>query len=768
MVQPESAANRRPVLLLFALTGASGLIYQVIWARQLGLVFGNTTTSISIVLSTFMAGLALGSWAAGKYLVQSGNPLRRYALFEGCIGLYAVLFGPLVKALESLYPALLSEDAGILTLTVCRTIGAFAVLIIPTTLMGATLPLTTEYLHRLKNEHKDWNAGKLYAANTFGAAAGSFASGFLLIEMVGIQATTLLAASFNLLVMLIGLRLSKEITGERSAEAAPGGQSPQSGPVHYRYLLLFALTGALALAGEVVWTRLLTLLLGNSTYAFSGMLVAYLVGIAAGSWLLSGRLDRFTDIRVLVPASLILTGVWYAAAVTAVDAAHSMAVSIRAEETGSWFQVCIYLLVTLLLLLPGALLSGSLFPVITRIIGGESGDRGRPIARAYTWNTAGCIAGSLAGGFLIAPGFFQYQAVYLMSLLALGSGLAALAMLDSESRHRFRVAGGIAVLAAAVWSGWNLGKEDIWLRQFRRIYPDSRILFHSSGLQGVTTAWTDRSDGSMFIGVNGRLMTVKAQVTKYMAHLPIMAHGGADDTLVICFGMGTTFRSALVYGGNVDVAELVPDVLRAFDLFYTDADLIRRNPRARLIVNDGRNFLLLTKRKYDVITIDPPPPIDAAGVNNLYSEEFIELMRDHLKPGGIAAHWIPSARPALGIYDALTVDKLIGTFRAVFPHVRVFTNSYGYHLIGSDRPFELTGAAIDAALANPAVAADLNELPREPFDRAEFSHEVVMPESVLQRIGRAGLVTDDRPWLEFTLLRNLAHGIWRYMFIATP
>ncbi len=778
MEELDSERTRRPVLLVFALTGASGLIYQVIWARQLGLVFGNTTTSISIVLSTFMAGLALGSWAAGKYLVQSGNPLRRYALFEGCIGLYAILFSPLVKTLESLYPALLPDDASVLTLTVCRAIAAFGVLIVPTTLMGATLPLTTEYLHRLKNEHKDWNAGKLYAANTFGAAAGSFFSGFLLIEMVGIQATTLLAASFNLLVMLIGLRLSKDVTAERPAEVAePAPEKPvlQSPPAHYRYLWLFALTGALALAGEVVWSRALALLLGNSTYAFSAMLIAYLTGIAAGSWLMSGWLKRFTDIRILLPAALIAMTVWYAAAVELVGPIHSMSLPIRALTAPSpslGISIILYFMSVLALMLPGALLSGALFPVITCLIGGEAGDQGKPIARAYTWNTAGCIAGALIGGFAIAPNFFQFHSILVLSLAAAAMAILAAVLVSGDSLRRSRILVPTIVIAGAVafWTNLKFGQEDFWLRRFHESYPAYTVPVHRTGLQGVTSiiyidGQKDQTERSLF---NGMGMTAKGITTKAMAHLPIIMHGGADDTLVICFGMGTSFRSALSYGGRVDVVELVPEVFDVFPQFYDDADRFSRNPKARMIVNDGRNFLLLTKKKYDVITVDPPPPIDAAGVNNLYSKEFIELIREHLKPGGVAAHWIPNISQQSGVYDVQTSFALIATFAKVFPHVRMYNEPWGLHLLGSNDPIAFTDNMIDAALANPQVAADLNEFPWDPFNRSIFFREFSFPEKTRKEVLASDPVTDDRPYLEFNLLRNLMGGRWNMMFRVTP
>jgi spermidine synthase len=255
-------------------------------------------------------------------------------------------------------------------------------------------------------------------------------------------------------------------------------------------------------------------------------------------------------------------------------------------------------------------------------------------------------------------------------------------------------------------------------------------------------------------------MTVKAFVTKAMAHLPIVVHGGAEDTLVICFGMGTTYRSALTHGGRVDVVELTPGVFDSFDEFFADAAEVRANPRGRMIVNDGRNFLLLTRKRYDVITLDPPPPIDAAGVNNLYSREFLELMRAHLKPGGIVAHWLPPIGRGAGIADGGMLHVLVATFFDVFPHVRVipsqlYLGKFGFHLLGSNEPFTLDRERLMRALENPAVAADMDEFSWDRLQPERFLYEA-------QVKGPAGarpeLLTDDHPVLEFNLIRNLRAG----------
>jgi spermidine synthase len=754
--------SRRTVLGIFLLSGASALVYQVLWARQLGLVFGNTTLSISVVLAAFMAGLALGAALAGRILVGRSDPLRVYAWIEGGIGLYALLFSPLVRALEALYPALFSDESAPLALMGFRVFFALALLLPPTILMGATLPLLTESLHRLGVRRGDWNAGRLYAANTFGAALGSVASGFFAIELLGIQATTFAAALLNLLVMAIALAFAR-----RAPPVAVGGESPPAAEPAVtreprRLLFLFSGTGALAMAAEVLWSRALIFFVGSSTYAFSAILVAYLVGIALGSWIASRFVRRLRDPGPLLPFALLAAGAWHALAIACVDplvrsAGRLLAgPDMRAMAPG---LLGVYA-VLLLLLLPPAMLSGAVFPVVTRLVGGESGDRGAPIARAYTWNTVGAIAGSLLAGFAIAPAFVQFHALHVLVLASVA--LSALAWWAIGWKGRPKLAGAtlLGSLLLALWSGRALRETDLFVRLLLLGRPGTEVTHHGSGLQGTTTVLraTNGFEGASLLLVNGVGMTFKGAVTKAMAHLPLVAHGRAEDTLVICFGMGTTFRSALSHGGRVDVVELVPEVFDLFGHFYADAEILRRSPSGRMIVNDGRNFLLLTRKRYDVITIDPPPPIDGAGVSHLYSREFLELVKSRLRPGGIAAHWLPQVHPLSGVPDAATRDMLLRTFRVTFPHAIAIEGQKGSgtHVLGSLTPFAIDPARVEEAIRRPAVARDMAEFPWDPMTSESFFRSAPLPPRDREDIP---LLTDDRPRLEFSLVRNARAGL---------
>jgi spermidine synthase len=409
-----------------------------------------------------------------------------------------------------------------------------------------------------------------------------------------------------------------------------------------------------------------------------------------------------------------------------------------------------------IVLLPLSLLSGACFPLATRIIDPRSEEaQGALIAKAYTWNTAGAVAGSLMAGFVIAPLLDYFNSLYLLALLyGVTASLATIGIILSEWKIGQRTAmilvgmlslslTGVAVLAV-------MGPDN-YAKRFHAKYPLYEVVFHKPGLQGVTTVIKKRDEPlAKLLLVNGMGMTVKITDTKMMAHLPMLVHPDPRDTLVICFGMGTTYRSAISYGGTVTVVELVKEVLDAFDHFYRDASRVRAYANGRMVVNDGRNYLKLTRQQYDVITIDPPPPIDAAGVNHLYSREFLELAKAHLKNGGIMAHWIPYPGTLSGVDDEATFNMLVQTFADVYPFVLMQrgVHDVGLHVLGSMAPLDISMDRVKQRLSIKKVVDDLREWDPVPLDYFQGIR-------VFQKdTGASDLVTDDRPRLEFYLLRT--------------
>jgi spermidine synthase len=747
------------VYWIFTVSGATALIYQVIWSRWLGLVFGNTTTSISIVLGSFMLGLALGSWAAGRLLFRLKNPMRAYAYMELGIGIFALCFPLLSRAADLLFTAVVSAETSAPASIFVRALLAFMLLLVPTTFMGATLPLLTDFFRRNPRYTTGWKVGLLYAANTLGAALGIVAASFFLIELIGVFATTVVAAVLNLLIASIAFRFASS-AGLLLDEKQPEAQKRELDTRGRLAVAVLTASGAIALASEVLWTRMLETLVGNSTYAFSMIVLLYLVGIAAGSWLMSLMVNRLKHAPLWMIAIQACMGIWIFIALFLFQRIIGAVAPYKGQLVPLSIIFFNYLKV-MAVLLPLSLLSGACFPLATRIVDPRSEDaQGVLIARAYAWNTAGAMAGSLLAGFVIAPLLDYFDSVYFLALLyGVTAFLAMMAVIRSEwrlgqSRPAMAAVGALALVLTGAAAFIIAGPNDFATR-YNAMYPDFQVVFHKPGLQGVTTAIKERNDQlSDILLVNGMGMTRKTTDTKIMAHLPLLLHPAPRDTLVICFGMGTTYRSAISYGGNVTVVELVKEVMDAFGYFYRDADRVRTYAKGRMVVNDGRNFLKLTRQKFDLITIDPPPPIDAAGVNNLYSREFIELAKSRLKKGGIMAHWMPFPGTMSGVDDKGTFVMIVKTFTETFPYVAVLRSyhSTGLHVLGSVEPLDISMDRVKQRLMIKEITDDLGEWDRVPL--AYFENiKMFRPPA-----GDDVIVTDDRPRLEFYLLRTLREG----------
>ena len=764
-VQKISFVKTSQVYLIFTVSGATALIYQVIWSRWLGLVFGNTTMSISIVLGSFMLGLALGSWGAGRFLHRIGNPMRAYSFMELGIGIFAVCFPLLTQLTDFIFTLTVSTESSPAYSILVRSLLAFLLLLVPTILMGATLPLLTDFFRRSPRHTRSWKVGLLYAANTIGAALGIILASFFLIELIGVSATTRTAAVLNLAIALLAYRLSSSvdiITGDERTTSV----NKKMDIMGKLAIAVLTASGATALASEVLWTRTLETLVGNSTYAFSMIVFLYLVGIAAGSWIMSLIVNRLKHLPFWIASLQLSMGIWIFIALFLFNGIRNTI----SQYGGTMVPLSIMLwnyIKVIIVLFPLSLFSGACFPLATRIIDPNSEDaEGVLIARAYAWNTAGAVIGSIVGGFIIAPHFDYFASLYLLALLYCFTAFAAYLIINRAEwlAPRKRLVNISACVISVLLIGASLfqviGGTDFKTR-FNASNPQLEVVYNKPGLQGITAVIKKRNKPTAdLLLVNGMGMTVKVTETKIMAHLPMLVHPDPKDTLVICFGMGTTYRSAISYGGNVTVVELVKEVVEAFDYFYQDALRVREYSKGRIIVNDGRNFLNLTRRKYDVITIDPPPPIDAAGVNNLHSREFIELAKTHLKKGGIMAHWIPYPAAHAGVDDKETFTMLVHTFADVFPFVYVLRgyHNMGVHLLGSSEPLDISMSSLKKHLSIKEIAPDLREWDSVPL---AYFQEIkrYKPSDDNNKI-----ITDDRPLLEFYLLSTWQrHGEKRFI-----
>jgi spermidine synthase len=739
--EPGVKSPKLPLLLcfLFVMSGSSGLIYEVVWLRMLSRTLGSTVYAASTILAVFMAGLALGSFVFGRFADRVRRPLALYACLEAGIGATAVLSLGLNSWPLPLYRAIytMAGDSRA-ALTLGQVVLVMIALLIPTSLMGATLPTLCSYgVRRLGSVGRI--VGILYALNTLGAVAGVLAGGFILIGAIGETRTVLVGVAINWLVAVVAMAFLPRGAMDQASRSTPTTappleaaiDRPMSDCVRRTVLVCFGVSGFVSLALEIVWSRMLILFEDTSIYAFSAMLAVMLAGIGLGGWL-GARVERWKD-PLLALARLEL------------GAALGIALGLAAFRYLGFG----YFVPPLIVVGPTAFCLGVAFPVVVQCYTDYARAIGRRVGELYSWNTIGCIFGALAGGFLLIPVFGAGKSGAILG------GITAIASVALFAVHPkgFRRAG-LADLAGLIVAAVILATNGDPYRDviFSRYKPGWEIFGHVEEAAATTTsAGIPDIPMQRELLVNGYGMTVLVTGNKLMAHLPIWLSDSPRNALVICVGMGTTFRSATRHSDiDVTAVELVPAVPRFMHFYHADADRVLAQPNAHVVIDDGRNYLLMHQRQFDVITIDPAPPLYGAGTVNLYSKEFFELCARRLRPDGAICLWVPPAPRS----DS---KMILRTYATVFPFVSVWAGPTfpGFLLIGTLRPVNDIEARVRRGFADPATVADL----------IEWDKSCDTPQKVLSLwiCGRAPLlefckdrpiVTDDHPYTEFPFWRR--------------
>ncbi len=635
--------------VLFFLSGISGLVYETVWLRILIRVLGNTTYATSVVLAAFMTGMALGSYIIGRYAAGVKNQLRFYAMLEFGVGATAVgltmVLLQLAPFYQTIYQMLQGSRFG---LTVFQAFMTFALMLLPTSLMGGTLPVLSAYTKVFSLAFTP-RIGLLYGVNTLGAVLGVLASGFVTLGALGEMATLFVGAGITAAVAVLALILSA-LTSEASSPqvaAAPAVSdraaiSPYPASIRRMVGLAYLLSGFVAMAYEIVWTRMFQIRVGTSIYAFSIMLAFYLAGIGVGS-LVGGRLlsNVKSPLRAFGVAQF-----WIA-----VYSLLGLYLSTLFPPVSMVMQLCFgnILVMPLLVVFPITAVLGAMFPVVCRCYVADEHEVSRAVGRLYSLNTLGCIAGSLVCGFLFIGWFGTRGTVVLLAVLNAAIGVAAVVGEPEPRRWRHTVLavyGCVVVMTPLAY--WGPDPFKVAIRhalQDMVINPDTvTIYYHKESVVATTTAMgIEGQPLSKHLWVNGIGMTMLTFETKLMAHLPLLSHPNPKEALVICFGMGSTVCAVWAHKSvQCDVVEIVPEVYECFQYFHADGPKILADPRIHHYADDGRNFLLVRPKKYDMITIDPAPPIWSAGTVNLYTREFFELCKSRLKDHGIICLWIPS------------------------------------------------------------------------------------------------------------------------------
>lgn len=766
------------VVACFFFSGATGLIYEVLWIRMLGLVFGHTVFAITTVLTAFMAGLGLGSFLFGRIADRRQRPLALYGILEIGIGLACLLIPWFLPWVETLYLALSRTlHLSFFAFSLFQFVLILTLLLLPTTLMGATLPVLSRFFVRDEST-LGRQVGLLYALNTFGAVLGIALGGYFLLPNFGMRGTLYLAATLNIgigaLVIAYDAHLRRlGIAGAREEEVRQQSLLEQMPSVTSRLAGLtvigLGLSGAASMIYEVAWTRALSLIIGSSTYAFTAMLLAFLLGIALGSALFSRIFGKWHLDPIVF--GVIQLGIGFSALMIFPAFGKMPDLLLRAFSVSLApnFVLVLQILVSVSVMLLPTLLIGATFPCAVKVASRGMNSIGIDVGRLYAINTLGAIVGTVSAGFLLIPilGVQSTVKVAILVNLAIGAAIViSSARMLNGWQWAISSALSVATLAGMLWvPGWNqvvmASGVAVYARQYQqsagqqdltRPFPGERLLSYEDGL-GATVTVHRRGDMT-FLRVNGKTdaSTGRDMHTQLMSgHIPSLLHPAPKTVLVIGLGSGVTVGAVAQYAvERIDVVEIEPAVVRASRYFARENREALNDPRVHLVIADGRNFLLSTPRRYDVIISEPSNPW-ISGLASLFSEEFYQIARARLNPGGIMLQWIQG-------YGILPADlkMVVRTFRTSFPATTVWIPSFSdFLLVGQEHPRPIDLDRIQAAYG--ASAPFRQDMERLGFlSPNAFLADFLLGEQDTARYAQnADVNTDDLLPLEFSAPRSL-------------
>jgi spermidine synthase len=772
--------NTTLIGVCFVLSGATGLIYEVLWARMLGLVFGATTLAVSTVLAAFMGGLALGSALAGRLASRIKRPVAAYGWMEISIAIYALLVPLLFQAVDSLYASMWQQlQPGLFSFTLLRFALSCVLLLVPTTLMGATLPVLAAALLRAEG-HDSGSVTRLYACNLAGAIVGTLMAGFVLLPAFGVRTTIFVAAGINVFVGIIALVIqrrnstdfSKQIDADRTRQAAVVVVGEKA-----RFWLVAAfVSGFVTISTQVAWTRILTMIIGSSTYAFSIVVALFLIGLAGGAWIV-GRKDRSAKLRAAILVVEVITAVSLLLSLFVVNRIPALLIRLGLGfQVSSWGGLLALQIVsaTLLILVP-ALLMGMVMPLVLVWASNQLGGAGR-VGRSYAVNTIGAITGAFATGFVLIPKTsIRFTLLLCATLCLFVAGLAYQPVRRAfEPALQRSLAVALAPVLAIVLfilappmnlADLSIGAYDTLVRvlaQSREGTYDNqqanepdihKLLLYR---EGPTATVSVRQDGhTVSMAINGRtnasdsIYDMPTQVM--LGQLPMLVAPQQNNALIIGYATGITMGSMLQSPvQSVTCVELEPETVEGSRFFEHVNNRPLDDPRARLVIDDARTYLRVTPARYDVIVSEPSHPW-VPGVANLFTQEFFELGRARLSEQGIFAQWVQ-------IYQLSTesLRSVLATYHKVFPHVLVFRvggSSRGKDLIliGSNQRVSLDRLA--ERLADQRMSAEMARVNFKSED--DVRSWFVCDETRLGPAVAGGRInTDDNMYIETTVPRE--------------
>ena len=758
-MQSESAAVRLDpsrslpwLLLLFAGSGCSALIYEIVWFQLLQLAIGSTTVSLGVLLATFMGGLCLGSIALPRLRsLKQEHPLRVYAALELGIGLCGilVLFG--LPYINRVY--VVGAEHGLPGMLL-RGLVAAVCLLPPTILMGASLPAIVRGIDSTPRGVSWW--GLLYGANLGGAIFGTLFAGFYLLRIYNMATATYVAAAINAAVALLSFVLAARAParvlaegGEIGSGAAGVSEQPLQAGVaaanHLPVYVAIALSGAGALGAQVVWTRLMGMLLGSTVYVFSIILAVFLIGLAIGSGVASWLVRTVRPRLALGWCQFLLTlGIAWTAYITANSLPYW---PINPLLTISpWYMFQLDLVRCLWAILPPTILWGASFPLALAAVASPGQDPGRLVGAVYAANTFGAILGALVVSLVLVPWIGTQQSQRVLLILSAVSALVVLVPLARESASLAPRAWLAASVVLAGLLAWSLGPIPGDLIAYGRRMPlqsgSSTILYTAEG-RNSSASIIQWSDGSLGLGVNGHVqasnISYDMKLQRMVGHLPALLHPNPKSILGIGFGAGVSAGTFTTYSGieKITVCEIEPIIPPISTRFFARENYgVMNNPKTRIVFDDARHYVLTTTEKFDIIASDPLD-VFAKGTAALYSREYFEAIKQRLNPGGLFTLYVP-----LYESDVRTVKSELATFFEAFPHGTVWANTIngqGYDMVfmGQAEPLKIDLDEVQRRWDGPEYAAAVESL-----------QEVGVGSVVDLFATYAGQQSDFAPWLQ--------------------
>ena len=773
---------------LFFLSGMAGLIYEVCWTRLLRLPLGNTLHSMTAVLTAFMAGLALGAWLAGRWIDRRGHPLRVYAALEAAIGIVCFALPWLIAAQEPLFRwAYRASDNAAMPFHLLRFVACALVVLLPATLMGATLPVLCRYFID-RSGRLGAAVGWLYAVNAFGAAIGSLLAGFVLVPQLGLRGAMWTGVATSLVVAGIAW-MAQRGTPARVAESASRGReigraatqdSVQVEPTTERarrtIFFGYGLSGLAAMVLQIAWARALALLLGSSVYAFALLVSAFVLGLSVGSAIASRFADRVRRPGLAFAAAEIGIGLTALAMVPVFQRYPEWMLQLvpRVAQDFSRFQLAQFGLVFATLLLPTACM-GACLPLVGRTLARAMDRAAETVGSAYSINAAGTIAGAFLGGFVLLPELGMHRAILVAAAVNLLVGAAVLWTLLPGRRALAAAAGVVVVAAGAIalvppfdaatvtsgmylYAGRMASEIEPGTDLRQRLNDDAQILLHREGAN-VTVTVHETTSGQRILALNGKSDASDGgdmPTQQLLAHVPCLLHPAPRDVAVVGLASGVTVHSVGLHPTvrAIDCIEIAPEVVEACRLFEHVNGGVLADPRLQLIFQDARNHMMLTDQEYDVIISEPSNPW-IAGIASLFTREFLQACHERLRPGGVLCQWVQ-----LYGLDEQTFRSVARTFQDVFPQATLWEAEFAadFLLVGRKPGASASEPATwRERMAPAAMAADMARMGvREP---ADLWVRNVTDAGGLKRFAATGEVyNDDHNRLEFTAPR-LMHQV---------